>query len=97
MRIEWTARAKQDLKDITIHIGMDNPHAARRMNARFRTVARLLMHSPFSGKAGVLPGTREFIVHPSYRLIYKIRGETISIVGLVHTARQWPPVAEGDA
>lgn len=93
MRLEWTASAKRDLKDIVARIWTDNPQAARRMNARFRAVARLLIRSPYSGKPGGLPGIREFIAHPNYRLVYKIKGETISIMALVHTARQWPPTA----
>jgi plasmid stabilization system protein ParE len=95
LRLEWTANAKQDLREIITHIGADDVSAARRMNGRFRTVARLLAHSPFSGKPGILPGTREFVVHPSYRLLYRIKGETVSVVALVHTAREWPPAEDG--
>ena len=96
MRLEWTASAKQDRKGIIAHIWLDNPEAARRMNARFGAVAQLLTSYPYSGRLGVVQGTREFIPHPNYRLVYKIRGETISIVALVHTSRQWPPTAEGN-
>jgi addiction module RelE/StbE family toxin len=83
--------AKRDRKDIVAYIWLVNPRAAQRMNARFRAVARLLAHSPYSGKPGALPGTREFIVHPNYRMVYQIKDETLSVMALVHTARQWPP------
>ncbi len=56
----------------------------------------MLTSFPYSGKPGVMQGTREFIPHPNYRLVYKIRDETISIMALVHTSRQWPPAVEGD-
>lgn len=95
MRLQWTDDAKRDRKTIVGSIGLDNPKAARRMDLRFRTVARLLTHSPYAGKPGVLLGSREFIVHPSYRIVYQIKGETISILALVHTTRQWPPVRDG--
>lgn len=97
MRLEWTATAKRDLKDIIEYIWLDNPQAARRMNTRFRAVARLLAHSPYSGKLGAVAGTREFVAHSNYRIVYQITGETVSITALVHTSRQWPPVEpEGD-
>lgn len=94
MRLEWTAGAKQDRKDIIAYIWMDNPEAAQRMNDKFRTAAKLLVRSPYAGKPGALPGTRELIVHPNCRLVYRIRGETVSVMALVHTARQWPPVRD---
>lgn len=48
------------------------------------------------GHAGRIPGTRELIPHEAYRLVYEIdNGEqTVWVLGLVHTARQWPPVKE---
>ena len=35
---------------------------------------------------------RELIPHESYRLVYEIERETVWVLALVHTARQWPPV-----
>ena len=38
-----------------------------------------------------------FVVHPNYRMVYRIRGETVSVMAIVHTSRQWPPAEhEGD-
>ena len=91
MRLDWTDDAKRDRKIIVSYIGLDNPKAARQMDLRFRAVARLLTQSPYSGRSSVIAGFREFTVHPSYRMVYEIWSETISIVALVHTARQWPP------
>lgn len=92
MKLEWTASAQHDLKGIVGYIWADNPEAAQRMNARFHAVAKLLSNQPYSGRLGTLPGTREFVAHPNYRMVYWIRGETVSIMAVVHTARQWPPV-----
>ncbi|MFO1210519.1 MAG: type II toxin-antitoxin system RelE/ParE family toxin [Amaricoccus sp.] len=39
-----------------------------------------------------MPGTRELVAHPSYRLIYNVRGDTVRILRVLHTARRWPPV-----
>lgn len=52
--------------------------------------ARLAVYSQL-GRHGKVPGTRELIPHPSYRFIYEIKGQTISVLALIHTSRQWPP------
>ena len=98
MKLQWTAGAKHDLKGIIEFIWADNPEAARRMNARFHAVAKLLTNQPYPGRPGILPDTREFVVHPNYRVVYRIRGETVSIMAVVHASRQWPTAKhEGDA
>jgi addiction module RelE/StbE family toxin len=97
VKLEWTAGAKHDLKSIVGYIWADNPKAAQRMSGRFLAMAELLTNQPYSGRPGVLPGTREFVVHPNYRMVYRIRGETVSVMAIVHTSRQWPSAEhEGD-
>jgi plasmid stabilization system protein ParE len=46
------------------------------------------------GRQGKIPGTRELIPHESYRLVYEIAGESVWVLALVHTARQWPPIRD---
>ncbi len=64
------------------------------MDALFSDAATRLADHPKLGKSGKIPGTRELIPHESYRLVYEIDGETVWLLALVHTARQWPPVRE---
>lgn len=46
------------------------------------------------GKPGMVAGTRERIPHKSDRLIYEHDepADTVWVLTLVHTARQWPPI-----
>lgn len=92
MRVVWTPEAEQDRADIWDYIADDNPLAAVRMDLRFSDTAARLASHPKMGKAGKISGTRELLPHENYRLIYEIDGETVWILALVHTARQWPPV-----
>ncbi len=91
MRVVWTPEAKQDRIDVWDYIAADNPLAAARMDEIFSDA---LAEHPMLGRSGKIPGTRELIPHESYRLVYEINGETVWILTLVHTARQWPPVRD---
>lgn len=94
MRVVWTPEAQQDRADVWDYIAADNPQAAARMDELFSdAVGRLARHSML-GRPGKVPGTRELIPHESYRVVYEIDGETVWILTLIHTGRQWPPVRE---
>ncbi|MBU6468443.1 MAG: type II toxin-antitoxin system RelE/ParE family toxin [Betaproteobacteria bacterium] len=73
----------QDRDDVWDFIATDNPRAA----------AKLADH-PKLGRLGEIQGTRELMPHENYRLVYEISGETLWILALVRTARQWPLVRD---
>lgn len=91
MRVFWTSSAARDRADILDTIGEDNPIAAVRMDELFSQATARLSEHPFLGRAGRIPGTRELLPHQSYRLVYEVRGDSIWILALVHSARLWPP------
>jgi plasmid stabilization system protein ParE len=62
------------------------------MDTLFSQAAARLGRFPMLGHAGKISDTREFIPHPSYRLVYEIAENRILILALVHVAREWPPV-----
>jgi toxin ParE1/3/4 len=92
LRVLWTPEAEQDRIDVWDYIAADNPIAAVRMDELFSAAATRLVEHPKLGKAGKITGTRELVVHESYRFIYEIIEDTVWILTLVHTARLWPPV-----
>ncbi|MBM7045301.1 MULTISPECIES: type II toxin-antitoxin system RelE/ParE family toxin [Rhizobium] len=91
MRVIWTPQAELDRLDIFQYIINDNQAAALRMDELFSHAGERLGRIPQMGRAGVIEGTREYVVHRNYRLVYEIAGDEIWILALVHTARQWPP------
>lgn len=93
MIVFWTPEAVRDRLDIWDFIAADNPIAAVRMDAIFSNAASLLEENPRLGRTGRIPGTLELIPHESYALIYEIEGDSVWILALTHTARQWPPVS----
>ena len=91
MRVIWTPEAQQDRVDIWDYIAADSPRAAVKMDELFSKAAARLANHPKLGRSGRIPGTRELIPHKSYCLVYEIEQETLWLLALVHTARQWPP------
>ncbi|MEJ2117615.1 MAG: type II toxin-antitoxin system RelE/ParE family toxin [Alphaproteobacteria bacterium] len=95
MKVIWTPEARQDRADIWDYIAPENPQAAARMDELFSNAAARLGRYPKLGRSGKIAGTREFIPHESYRLVYEIHDDTVWVLALVHTAKQWPPVWQG--
>ena len=93
MKVVWTPEADRDRRDIWDYISADNPAAAVRVDTAFRDAVRSLRDLPTRGRPGRVSGTRELIPLGVYRLVYEIRGNTVWILALVHTARLWPPEA----
>ena len=94
MRVLWTPGARQDRADIWNFIAADNTGAAVRMDQVFSDAAATLSEFPMRGRQGKIVGTRELVPHESYRLVYEIEGETVWLLAIVHTARQWPPMQD---
>ncbi len=76
------------------HIAADNPGAAARIDRLFSDAAASLADFPMRGRPGLVPGTREVFPHETYRLVYEVENDTVWILTLLHTARQWPPLRE---
>ena len=91
MKVVWTPEAERDRADIWRHISADNAATATRVDEAFRNTALSLRDLPSRGRPGRVAGTRELIPLGTYLLIYEIRGDSVWILALVHTARLWPP------
>lgn len=94
MKVIWTALARSERAAIITYIANDNPRAAMRMDELFSEAATLLERHPRMGRPGKIAGTREVIPHESYRLVYEVDSDIVTILTLVHTARLWPPARE---
>lgn len=61
------------------------------MQERFSRALERLPDHPLAYREGMVPGTRELVVHPSYVLIYRVGAGEIRIVSVLHTSQQYPP------
>jgi toxin ParE1/3/4 len=91
MNLVWTRPARADRREIFEFIEADSIRAACKMDLIFAEKAAILTRFPEIGRPGRVPGTRELLAHRHYFLIYRVRGNTVQILRLLHTSRQWPP------
>ena len=91
MRIHWLADAVGDLTTIRAYIARDNPTAAANVARQIREAVRTLTDYPAAGRPGRVPDTREFIVSgTAYLLPYRVKGDRIEILRVLHAAQKWP-------
>lgn len=88
-RIVWTRQSEDDLVDIRAYIARNSPQAADAFVARLIAATERLEQFPFSGE--VVPelnreSIRE-IIHPPYRIIYRVASDLIEILTVYHSAR----------
>jgi toxin ParE1/3/4 len=92
MEIRWLEDALADVRDIYHYIAADNQGAAAATVRRIQEAATRLETLEERGRPGCVAGTRELVIAGTPFVIpYRIRGEAIEILRVLHGARQWPP------
>lgn len=90
----WSRSALDDLKAQVTYIAAENLAAAQRVADALRVTASVLSDIP-TGRPGRVTDTYEksvtrlpYII--AYAISSSLAGETIAIVRVIHTARDWP-------
>lgn len=88
----WSEDAETDLDDITAYIARDDVAAAIRVRDEIERRLEVLADYPRVGRRGRIGGTRELVLAGTpYIAIYRIRGDDVLILRVLHGARRWPP------
>ena len=92
MRIRWTDPAVGDLTHICDYIEEHNSSAtAPRVALSIYELVNALVEFPERAREGRKPGTRELILTSlPYLAIYRIRGDAVEILRILHDAQKWP-------
>jgi addiction module RelE/StbE family toxin len=91
LRLEWSVFALEDRDGIFDYIEEDSPRAAVVVDDRIRTQVRQLLQFPETGRLGRVEGTRELVISRTpYIAAYRITGDTVRILRVLHGAQQWP-------
>ena len=87
--VEWSARARTDVRELRAYIAQDSPHYARQFVEKiFKAVETLTDHPQIGRK--VPEADREDIrelIFQNYRIIYRITTGPVYIVTVIHGAR----------
>lgn len=96
MRLEWSAYAIEDRVAIFEYIEADNPQAAVTVDDRIRLQLEQLIRHPESGRIGRVERTRELVIDRTpYITAYRVAGDTVRILRVLHSAQQWPDALPG--
>ena len=88
--VRWSKRARLDVASIYAFIAEDNEPAARALRDRNSARVAELPALPLAHRKGRLPGTREMVIHPHYILVYSVTDTAITVLRVLHSARNWP-------
>jgi plasmid stabilization system protein ParE len=88
MKLFWTEPAIQDLRDLRDYIAADSDFHAADFIASIITRAERITAFPMIGR--VVPEAQRQniseIVYRSYRIIYRIKGERVEVLAIIHGA-----------
>ena len=88
--LSWRETARADLLAIVGYIAEDNPDAAQELKDEIERRVFELSRFPQMYKPGRVAGTREMVVRPNFIVVYAEDAAGVSILRVLHAARQWP-------
>lgn len=89
MIIRWLSLAEKDLDALFAYLARDSLAVAEKEVARVLEEVARLQRYPALGRAGRVPDTRELVI-PPYIVAYRVRGDMVQILRILHSAREWP-------
>ncbi|NEP03720.1 MAG: type II toxin-antitoxin system RelE/ParE family toxin [Okeania sp. SIO2G4] len=91
MKIVWTRLALNDINSAYEYIVTNNQDAALDTIERIEEAINRLLQYPQMGRVGQISGTRELVISRTPFIVpYRVRDDTLEILGVIHAARQWP-------
>ena len=81
----------RDLASLREYISQERPAAAERQVELILAAVERLTRFPLSGRRGRRTGTRELVISQTpYLVPYRVRGELIEVLGVLHGRQRWP-------
>ena len=91
MIVAWLPRAIANRDAQLGRIAQESAQAAIEQGDRIEQQISQLIAYPEMGRAGRKQGTRELVISRTpFIVIYRIKGERIELIRLLHGAQQWP-------
>lgn len=91
MKLVWLRRALADRDAQLDFIAEDNPQAAIEQGDRLDEAVVHLAEHPNIGRPGRVRTTREWVIaRTPFIVVYRLKGERIELLRVLHGAQQWP-------
>ena len=91
MSVRWSRKAGANLVAILTYVAKDDAVAARRLVDDIVDSTELVLSQyPLSGRPGRIDGTREWVAHKRYIVVYQLTGERVTVLAVRHTSPMWP-------
>lgn len=91
MIIRWTQTAQQDRDDAIDYLMGESPASALLVDQRIDDGLLILYQYPYAGRIGRARGTRELVILDTpYIAAYRVEGQEILVLRMLHMARRWP-------
>jgi toxin ParE1/3/4 len=90
MKLRWSETARAELRSITRYISNCSPTGARTVNNAVREALSAALRYPEGFREGRITGTREIVAHPNYIVVYRIEGDVIVVLAVLHSRQQYP-------
>ncbi len=91
MILVWLKRATNDRDAQLDYIAQDNPLAAVSQGDWIEEQVDMLIDHPKMGRPGRKKDTRELVISRTpFIMVYRIKGQRIELLRLLHGSQQWP-------
>ncbi|WP_271068984.1 type II toxin-antitoxin system RelE/ParE family toxin [Caulobacter sp. NIBR1757] len=92
MKSIWSGAARRDVLGLAEFLSERSSTAAARILRAIYARTDRLAREPLLGRVGRMEGTRERVVpRTPYLIVYRIQGEQVEILRVLHGAQDWPP------
>jgi toxin ParE1/3/4 len=96
VKVEWSALAMEDRDRIFDYIESESPKAAIQVDIRIEEQVDQLVQFPELGRLGRIDDTRELVIsQTSYVVPYRVYGNVVRILRVLHCAQQRPDDLSG--
>ena len=87
LKLRWTDRALARLDNIAAYIAKDNPKRATSFVQELRKKVDILRLQQI-GTAWHIFGTKQYVLHPNYIAIYRVKQGEVQILTILHSAQE---------
>lgn len=76
--------------DIQGYIEQFSPQAALALRQNIEAGVERLPQMPFAFRPGRVAGTREYVVHPNYIVVYRVTAAVVIVDRVLHSRQEYP-------